>query len=51
MKFMKYINNLIKKIIKMKKYKKKDAELGNYITLISLFDGKDKVALEYGEIF
>ncbi|MDY4077634.1 MAG: hypothetical protein SOY42_02410 [Clostridium sp.] len=32
-------------------YKEKDAELGNYITLISLFDGKDKMALEYGEIF
>lgn len=33
------------------KYKKKDGELGNYITLISLFDGMDKNALEYGEIF
>lgn len=32
-------------------YKERDAELGNYITLISLFDGKDKMALEYGEIF
>ena len=32
-------------------YKEKDAELGKYITLISLFDGKDKIALEYGEIF
>lgn len=32
-------------------YKERDAELGNYITLLSLFDGKDKMALEYGEIF
>ena len=32
-------------------YKERDAEFGNYITLISLFDGKDKMALEYGEIF
>lgn len=32
-------------------YKEKDAELGNYITLISLFDGKNELALEYGEIF
>ncbi len=43
-------NNLIENN-KDEKYKKKDAELGNYITLISLFDGKDKAALEYGEIF
>lgn len=45
------IRNSLIKNDKKEMYKEKDAELGNYITLISLFNGKYKVALEYGEIF